>query len=132
MPSTTAQSVLFFRVYREAALPLYDALVSDLCSSPHLPFQLATTLEDIGQAFIGFANAVNGELKRRGVLDQEVEPDQTIEAQIDALLARLVDGDSAVQAGLIGRVFPALKEEAVRRALKVALVTQHDLPIAAG
>ncbi|MGT2480103.1 hypothetical protein ACU4GR_17470 [Methylobacterium oryzae CBMB20] len=37
MPSSAAQSVLFFRMYREAALPLYAAIVEDLCGSPHLP-----------------------------------------------------------------------------------------------
>lgn len=111
-------------------MPLYDNLIDNLCASEHLPFQLATILEDIGQAFIRLADQVNGELARRGVLGQEVEADLTTEAQIDAILARLGDDDPSMRAGSIERAFPALKDEAVRRALKIALIAQHGLPIA--
>ncbi|MDH2310316.1 hypothetical protein [Methylobacterium brachiatum] len=130
MSTSAARSVLFFRVYREVALPLYTALVRELCDSSHLPFQLATTLEDIGQAFIGLAAEVNGELKRRGILDQEVEADQTIEAQIETLLTRLMDGDRPASLGGIERGLPALKTDILQQAIKIALVMTHDLPTA--
>ncbi|WP_267353721.1 MULTISPECIES: hypothetical protein [unclassified Methylobacterium] len=56
MPSSPAHTVLFLRTYREAALPIYSGMVDELCGSPYLPFQLATTLEDIGQHFLRLAD----------------------------------------------------------------------------
>lgn len=132
MLTAPAQSVLFFRIYREAAFPLYAALVDDLCNSPHLPFQLATTLEDIGQGFMKLAEQINGELMQRGVLDQEVDADQTIEALIDALMAGLTSSGLAKWAPPDGSPLLALTDETLQRALRAALLMIHDLPIAAG
>ena len=130
MPSSAVQSVLFFRVYREAALPLYAAIVAELCGTSHLPFQLATTLEDIGQEFIRLAEQVNGELIQRGILDREVDADLTVEAQIDAILDCIAKKDHAAQP--MGRegITPALTNETIQQALKIAFIMTHDLPIA--
>ncbi|WP_375454124.1 hypothetical protein [uncultured Methylobacterium sp.] len=83
MSSLPSQSVLFFRIYREVTMPLYAAMITELCASPHLPFELETTLEDIGQKFIRLADEVNVELRRRGLLDREADPDDTVEAKIE-------------------------------------------------
>lgn len=129
--SLATQSVLFFRVYREVALVLYAALVEEICNSPSLPYQLATTLEDIGQGFIKLADQVNDELDRRGLLDREVEAELTVEAQIEAFLACtfVARGDpksdaSAEQEGAV------LNRTLFEQALRIALTMIHDLPIA--
>jgi hypothetical protein len=124
MPSSSEHSVLFFRVYREAAIPLYGVLVDELCRSPHLPFQFATVLEDIGQAFIRFAEQANEALAERGLLDQEVEAESTVEARIEALVAQWADAGARGGAGLM------LEADAVRAAVKIALVLTQGLPLA--
>jgi hypothetical protein len=129
--SLATQSVIFFRVYREVALVLYTNLVEDLCSSPSLPYQLATTLEDIGQGFMKLAERVNGELERRGLLEYEAEAEETIEAKIEAFLAGLFVAhrdpvsDTPVEVADAG-----LNWALVEQALKIALTMTHDLPIA--
>ncbi|WP_091859605.1 hypothetical protein [Methylobacterium brachiatum] len=121
---------MFFRAYKEVAFPLYEALITELCGSPHLPFQLATTLEDIGQAFIRLAEQVNTTLKRRGILDLEVEADSTIEAQIEAILIRLAKEERLIRSPVRGQAIPALTNETVQQAIRIALLMTHDLPIA--
>ncbi len=131
MPSSAERSVLFFRTYREATLPLYAALVDELCASPHLPFQLATVLEDIGQDFIKLAETVNGELERRGLLEYETEAEQTIEAKIDAFLACLFVAHRDPMSDTLGEAANAgLDRALVEQALKTALTMMHDLPVA--
>lgn len=130
MPSAAARSVLFFRTYREATLPLYAALVDELCASPHLPLQLATVLEDIGQEFIKLAETVNAALNRLGALDHEVDADLTIEARVDAVMARFARIGSSMLSIADGQAGPALNDESFRQALRIALVMIHDLPIA--
>jgi hypothetical protein len=130
MPSSSAQSVLFFRVYREAALPLYAAMVEELCTSAHLPFQLATILEDIGQGFIRLADHVNAALEGRGLLGREVDPDLTVEAQIESLLARMLNGDQPATLDTIAQEYVGLNQAAFQDALRIALVMTHDLPLA--
>lgn len=130
MPSAAARSVLFFRTYREATLPLYAALVDELCASPHLPLQLATVLEDIGQEFIKLAETVNAALNRLGALDHEVDADLTIEARVNAVMARFARIGSSMLSIADGQAAPALTDESFRQALRIALVMIHDLPIA--
>ncbi len=129
MPSSAERSVLFFRTYREATLPLYAALVDELCASPHLPFQLATVLEDIGQDFIKLAETVNAALDRLGALDREVDADQTIEARIDAVMARLARIGSSMLSIADGQAGLILTDETFQRALRIALAMTYDLPI---
>jgi hypothetical protein len=128
---SSTPTILFFRVYREAALPLYAALVEQLCDSADLPFQLATVLEDIGQEFIRLGASVNAALERLGVLEREVDADLTVEAQIDALLAQLpLDRlSSPADHGIPGLMSI---DESLRQALRIALVMTHDLPVARG
>jgi len=52
-----------------------------------------------------------------------VDADTTVEAQIDALLSRIVDGDLSMHADSIERAFPVVKGETVRQALKIALLS---------
>lgn len=130
MPSSAARSVLFFRTYREAALPLYAAVVEELCVSPHLPFQLATVLEDIGQDFIRLGETVNAALDRLGALEREVDADRTVEAQIEAVLRRVVNTDELLQGSGVDADGPALSRDVVQQALRLALHMTHDLPIA--
>jgi hypothetical protein len=120
MSVSSAPTVLFFRVYREISLPLYAALVEQLCDSADLPFQLATVLEDIGQGFVRLGETVNAALARRGLLDREVDADLTVEARIDAILTRVAEADDAP--GL------ALSDELLQRALRIALQMTLDLP----
>lgn len=134
MPSSATHSVLFFRVLREAALPIVDSLIDELCGSSHLPFQLATTLEDIGQHFMRLAERVNGELNHRGLLDDEVDAERTVEAQIDNLLVWMCDSGLPTLMNVAGpsaQPVAMLKHEAVRDAVRLALVMTHALPIAA-
>ncbi|PJI55689.1 hypothetical protein CTI14_02640 [Methylobacterium radiotolerans] len=131
MPSSAERSVLFFRTYREATLPLYAALVDELCASPHLPFQLATVLEDIGQDFIKLAETVNAALNRLGALEREVDANLTLEAQIDAATAHFTLNESSRPAGE-GSPRLLLTDESFRQALRIALVMTHDLPIIGG
>ncbi|MFF9551088.1 hypothetical protein [Methylobacterium fujisawaense] len=124
--------MLFFRTYCEAALPLYSALVTDLCGSSQLPFQLATTLEDIGQGFMRLAEEVNGELARRGLLDLEADAELCIEAQIETVMTRFAASGLATRTDTDRHLSPALTVESFRQALRIALVMTHDLPIAGG
>lgn len=128
MPSSVELSVLFFRTYREATLPLYAAVVEELCASPHLPFQLATVLEDIGQDFIKLGETVNAALNRLGVLEREVEADLTVEAEIDALMAQFTRGGLSLPVGG-GNPGQASTEANFQRALRIALIMTHDLPL---
>lgn len=126
---------LFFATYRHAVLPLHAALVTAICSAKTVPLELATVLEDIGQAYIGFAAQVNAELIARGVADRDPDPDDVAEARIDqfvrSAVARLgqvklrdggsIDGRQAIEA------FPAVAD-AMRTALVVALAArQHPV-----
>lgn len=131
MPTSAAQSILLFRTYREAILPFYASVVEELCASPHLPFQLATVLEDIGQQFMKLGEMVNAALDRLGVLEREVDADSTIEAQIDAAMACFTPDMVSTAAG-DGSPSLALTNESFRQALRIALVMTHDLPIAQG
>lgn len=131
MPSSAERSVLFFRIYREATLPLYAAVVEELCASPHLPFQLATVLEDIGQDFLKLGETVNAALARLGALKHEVDANLTLEAQIDAAMARFELSESSRPAGE-GSPGLVLTDESVRQALRIALVMTHDLPLVGG
>ncbi|WCS23695.1 hypothetical protein LOK46_21375 [Methylobacterium sp. NMS14P] len=128
MPSSAERSVLFFRTYREATLPLYAALVDELCASPHLPFQLATVLEDIGQDFIRLGETVNAALDRLGALEHGVDADLTVEAKIEAVIARFTLAGLMKPVGE-GSPGPAPTDESFRQALRIALVMTHDLPI---
>lgn len=131
MPTSAARSVLFFRTHREATLPFYATVVEELCLSPHLPFQLATVLEDIGQEFMKLGETVNAALDRLGALEREVDADTTIEAQIDAVMARFTPGRFSTS-GTDGHSGSTLTDESFRQALRLALVMTHDLPIAGG
>lgn len=133
MPSSPAHTVLFLRTYREAALPIYSGMVDELCGSPYLPFQLATTLEDIGQHFLRRAEQVNGELERRGLLDAEVDADLTVEARIENLLGWMCESGLPSLMNADGPSAPPvsmLKHEAVRDAVRLALVMTQSLPVA--
>ncbi|WP_139342615.1 hypothetical protein [Methylobacterium radiotolerans] len=131
MPSSAERSVLFFRIYREATLPLYAAVVEELCVSPHLPFQLATVLEDIGQEFIRLGALVNAALDRLGLLEHEVDADLTVEAQIDTVMSRLATSGPFMSTGC-GYSGSILTDATLQRALRMALIMTHDLPIAEG
>ena len=128
MPSSAERSVLFFRTYREATLPLYAAVVEELCASQHLPFQLATVLEDIGQEFIRLGEKVNAALGRLGALEREVDADLTLEAQIDNAMVQFTLRGSSPLGGAKNLV-PALTDESFRQALRIALIMTHDLPV---
>ncbi|MEK6298993.1 MAG: hypothetical protein V4793_48160, partial [Paraburkholderia tropica] len=104
-------------------------LVDELCASPHLPFQLATVLEDIGQDFIKLAETVNAALNRLGALDREVDPDRTIEARIDAVMARLARIGSSMLSIADGQPGLILTDETFQQALRIALAMTYDLPI---
>ncbi|MEL6064273.1 MULTISPECIES: hypothetical protein [unclassified Methylobacterium] len=133
MTSSATHSVLFFRAFREAALPILDSLVDELCGSPHLPFQLATTLEDIGQHFIRLAEQVNDTLDQRGLLGDEVDADLTVESRIDNLLMWMCDSGLPTlmnAAGPGAQPISMLKHEAVREAVRLALVMTQSLPVA--
>lgn len=128
--SLAAQSVPFFRVYREVTLALYTTLVEELCSSPGLPYQFATTLEDIGQGFMKLADRVNGELERRSLLDREVEAEHTVEAKIEAFLACTFVTHRDPLSNMPGEAANAgLDWALVEQALKIALTMTHDLPV---
>lgn len=131
MPASTERSVLFFRIYLEVTLPLYAAVVEELCASPHLPFQLATVLEDIGQEFIRLGALVNAALDRLGLLEHEVDADLTVEAQIDTVMSSLATSEPFMSAGC-GHSGSILTDATLQRALRIALIMTHDLPIAGG
>ena len=133
MPSSPTHTVLYFRTYRETALPIYGAMVDELCASPHLPFQLATALEDIGQHFLRLAEQVSGELERRGLLHAEVDADLTVEARIDDLLGWMCESGLPTLMNAAGPSSPPvamLKHRAVRDAVRLALVMTQALPLA--
>lgn len=130
MSSLSSKSVLFFRVYREVTVPLYAGMVEQVCASPDLPMELATTLEDIGQEFIGFAAALNEELLRRGILGDVADADQTVEARIDALVERITASGKALTSRRSLPVGAFLSEASTRQALKAALAMVWDLPSA--
>ncbi len=104
--------------------------MEDLCGSPHLPFQLATTLEDIGQGFVRLAEQINDRLKRRGLLDQgrskRTGPSRRISERL--LAGMRAGGETAPFTGVALRG-SVLSPEAIREAFKLALIMTHDLPI---
>ncbi|MCJ2050284.1 hypothetical protein [Methylobacterium sp. J-070] len=130
MSVSSAPTVLFFRVYREISLPLYTALVEQLCHSADLPFQLATVLEDIGQGFIRLGETVNAALARRGLLDREVDADLTVEARIEAVMADGTLSELIKRLTADGHRDSMLTEESIRQAFGVGFVLTHDLPLA--
>lgn len=130
MSPLISQSVLFFRLYREVTVPLYAGMVERICASPEMPFELATTLEDIGQAFIRFAETLNAELLRRGILDDEVEADGTVEAGIEALVETITAQPRRGRADSDDRLRALMADPSTHQAIKAALVMVQDLPIA--
>ncbi len=79
----TARAELYFRTYMHTVFPLQASIVESMCKAPRVPHELATVLEDIGQAYCRLADELNAELIRRKELSDEAEADDTAEAKIE-------------------------------------------------
>lgn len=91
------QAELHLRLHLHALVPLHESLVNALSRSPAPPLELATALEDVGQAYLRMAETLNGEIIGRGLLDGEPEEaDDFAEARIDRFASELLSGAGVV------------------------------------
>ncbi|WP_342150391.1 hypothetical protein [Methylorubrum sp. SB2] len=89
---TLQHADLYFRSLLDVAVPLHRCLVEEMCQSGKPPLELATRLEDIGQAFIAMAQDLAGALIDQGRMADEPDPDDYAEARISKFAKEVIEG----------------------------------------
>lgn len=122
-------AALHFRSYLYTVMPLYESLIEEMCAQPEPPLELATTLEDIGQHYMGLADRLNQALIEKGRLAAEPDADDSTEALVDAFVLRLIAKAGVVKLRDGSRVQGSEALSAspfVADALRAALLVAHS------